>query len=314
MVKIVDLILIVILILLVFVGYKVYQIIPGENVPFDVFIPENNLSLNDATEELSMFLPNMRFNTNNLSYYIDSCNAEKKENIIEAFRILSEETGVLNFYETYQGFEATQIVVYCSVEKQEPRNNSFVVGEGGPDRILNLSLYPLITSGKVYLYKTQSLRCDYPSVEIHELLHVFGFNHLKNEKDILYPYADCEQRISEETINKLKYLYSFDAKADIQISNISVSKAGSYLNFEIEIYNRGLIGSEDVILDIYDIAKNKRIGNFSFNELEPGTSKTLNIKNLFLNSRNINSIKFVIGSDTPEFFYENNEVVAMLEQ
>jgi len=201
------------------------------------------------------------------------------------------------------------ITIYCSKEKQEQRNNSFVAGEGGPNQILPLDLYPLIIDGKIYIYESQSREtCDSPIVELHELMHVFGFDHITNKSTILYPYLDCKQTITEEIVNKLKELYSIEPKADLTIKNLSASTSGRYLNFAIVTHNRGLINAQNVKLNIYDTKE--KIETYDLSDMDSGISQTLTISNMQLPLRQITDLTFEVTTNTPEFFYENNNITA----
>lgn len=301
----------ILLIALGFLIYELYILTPQEKQNLDIFITNSELPIADANMELSMFMQNMRFNTNNLSYYFLDCEQDKKDRTLEAFTLVSTETEIISFYET-NFEEKAKIKIYCSAIKKPTRNNSFVAGEGGPDSLINLSLYPLINSGQIYLYGIQNKNeCEYPIVEIHELMHVFGFDHLQDKESVLYPYISCEQRITPEIISELKRLYLIEPKADLLIKYANISKGGIYLNFELSIENRGLITATKTNLEIYDNSNNK-IGNFTIDTLEPGTTNTITLTNFKLPSRNTNNLKFVIRTETPEFFYENNQLTATL--
>ena len=252
----------------------------------------------------------MRFDSANISYYLFSdCNAEKKQGMKEALNILKNETGVLDFHEIlfYDNNHPPQISVYCSEYKKKNQNNSFVAGEGGPDRLLNLSLYPLIISGEVYLYQNnKKLECEYPIVELHELLHVFGFDHLNSSSSVLYPYLSCEQRLNNKITARMVEIYEREPLAEIYFEKANVSKGGIYLNFEVEIFNRGLIVAKNVQLDLYEIESYKKIGNFSLGDIEPGITKTIKLTNFVLPSNRINRIELRLTSETQEYFIKNN--------
>lgn len=309
--KLATIFAIILLIAVGFLAYKIYEITPSEKQSLNIFITNAELPSANANTELTMFIPNMRFDTNRLSYFFFECDQTKKQRVLNAFSIVSSETQIISFYET-NSEEDAKIKIYCSDVKKPTRNNSFVAGEGGPDSLINLSLYPLINSGQIYLYGTKGQNeCASPIVEIHELMHVFGFDHLQDKASILYPYVSCEQKITPEIVSELKRLYSIEPKSDLVITNASASKGGIYLNFQISVLNRGLIPATEINLEIYDIA-NKKIGNFSIETLEPGTTNTISITNFKLPSRNTNDLKFIVKTQTPEFFYENNEFSANL--
>lgn len=313
MAKILDILLtLLVILLIIFVAYKFYEATPQEKQSLNIFLTNTALPESNASSELVMFMPNMRFDTNRLSYYFLDCNQEKQARILEAFLIVSTETKTISFYET-NSEEDAKIKIYCSEERKPTRNNTFVAGEGGPDSLVNLSLYPLINSGQIYLYGTQSkTQCEYTIVEIHELMHVFGFDHLQDKESILYPYVSCEQKITPEIISELQNLYTIEPKSDLLITNATASKGGAYLNFKISVQNRGLISATNTNLEIYDLSNNKKLGNFTMQTLEPGMTNTITLENFRLPSTKTNNLKFVVKTSTPEFFYENNEFIAKL--
>lgn len=302
------LILIILIAALGFFSYGIYNKIPQGTKEFFILQPDAKIPEN-TSKELTMFMPNMRFATNSISYFFQDCDEERRSKVLEAFELVSEKTKVIQFYEaTY----VPMIVIYCSQQKGERRNNSFVAGEGGPNKVVDLDLYPLIIDGKIYLYDSRSRdNCEYPVIELHELMHVFGFDHLANDSTILYPYVDCSQRITNDIVNKLKELYSIDAKSDLIIRNLSASTSGRYLNFDIVVSNRGLIKTENTTIEIYD-TKGK-VGNFSIGNIDSGVSQTLSIKNLALPIRQITDLTFKTATTTPEYFYDNNEITAQVK-
>jgi len=269
------------------------------------FIQTNGESLINVSNQLSMFMNNMRFDTNNISYSFVDCNEEVVSRMKQAFQIVSDETQAVYFYE----HSLPKIVIYCSEQKSEKREATYVAGEGGPNKVILLDLYPLIVDGKIYLYQ-QGKRdtCEYPIVEMHELMHVFGFDHINKTNEILYPYVKCEQRLTEDIVNELKRLYSENPKADLTLQNLTVITHGIYLDFNLTILNRGLINSQNVSLIITN--PEKTIYFTPIGDLPPGISQIITAKNILTKSTSLNQIKFKTTTNTEEYFYENNEATA----
>jgi hypothetical protein len=269
------------------------------------FVEANEESTINVSNQLSMFVPNMRFDTNSISYSFVDCNRESVDRMKQAFQIVSDETKDIIFYES----NIPKIIIYCSEQKGEKRESSYVAGEGGPDKVILLDLYPLIVNGKIYLYQQEKKdNCDYPIVELHELMHVFGFDHINKTNEILYPYVRCEQRITEDIISELKRLYAEKPKADITLQNLTATTHGIYLDFNITILNRGLINAENVSLFI--TSPDKTIYSTPIGELPPGISQIITAKNILTRSISLNQIKFKTTTNTKEYFYENNEAIA----
>jgi hypothetical protein len=221
------------------------------------------------------------------------------------FQIISEETQTVYFYES----ALPKIVIYCSEQKGEERESSYVAGEGGPNKVILLDLYPLIVDGKIYLYSQEKKNnCEYPVVEIHELMHVFGFDHINKTNEVLYPYVNCEQRLTEDIVNELKRIYTEKPKADLILKNLSVMTHEMYLDFNLTILNRGLIVSQNVSLLI--TSPEKTVYTSPIEDLQPGISQTINVKNILIKSISLNQLTFKTTTNSEEYFYENNEATA----
>ncbi len=306
--------------LLLFLGFYVYILYGGfysepQNLSI-IFKQELPRAINTSSE-LVQFVPNMRFAENTLSYSFEQgCNPERILSTNRAFSIISNKTKVLSFYQILEGGQS-DILIKCSDHIKEsnssdPTRKTFIAGEGGPTKFMSLEPYSLIIQGEIELYSSKyNKKCNEPLVEIHELLHVFGYNHIDNKYSILYPYLSCDQTIGGEIITDMQRLYKEPAKAELAIENISALKSGRYLNFYIEIKNTGLINATGVYLEV--ISENKIIKNFSIEDLSPGLMRSLELKNLQLPSSRINSIIFQIKSITPEYYKENNQVEMIVE-
>ncbi|MEM4605853.1 MAG: matrixin family metalloprotease, partial [Candidatus Pacearchaeota archaeon] len=263
-----------------------------------IFIPtyENKIVGKITEGYLKQFVAGMRFSTNNISYYIDpSCSEEKKSRMVRAFSILEKEVGNIFFYELNN--ISTQILILCSENVKKEDKKIFILGEGGPTKFLNFTPYPLILEGEINLYSKKNIKnCDYPVVELHELLHVFGFDHIEKKDFILYPYLDCNQRLNEEIVNKLREIYSEEAKAELFFNNFSAYKKGPYLNFNLEVKNTGLIEAKNVSLEIYK--NTQKIKDYSLENILPGYSKKLKVENFYLKNIKENKINFKITSNS----------------
>jgi hypothetical protein len=309
--KIIFLIYSILLIFIGFYAYNVYRDLPLNrqeltiNFRQDLPIPENTSST------LKQFSPNMRFNTNNLSYYFQQgCTNERKEQMKLAFLKISKETKIIYFYELHSLYKEPEIIISCSEESkrsldEENNKKTFIAGEGGPTKFLNLLPYPLIIQGEIELYSSKyATQCSEPLVELHELLHVFGYDHISEKDSILYPYLSCDQKFKQAIIDNLIGLYSEPARAELSINNISASKAGKYLDFFIEIKNTGLIDAENVIIEVS--TDNRLIKDFELEDLSPGLTRSLKLTNLELPSNKVNNLNFSVKSITPEYYLENN--------
>ena len=290
--------------MLVFSLMFMYQNLP--QAPIEMkrggIIPEDIAIIAYGTTPV--FIKNLRFNHNHISYFIEAGCSEIRENaMIEAFGIFEDEMDLISFYEVENKIEA-DISVGCSDDYIELGENLFVAGEGGPSKIINTSIFKLIEKGKISLYNDP--QCDYPIVELHELSHVFGFDHSDNPSNIMYNVSRCDQRITDDMIELIDKLYSIEPLADALISELTAVKKGRYLDFNITILNEGLIGIDSINLTV--VAGGKEIQLIDLGELDVGYGRTLKATNVKLPSINVEKVDFILDADNivRELNEENN--------
>lgn len=237
-----------------------------------------------------MFAENVRFSKNEISYYIDdSCPFPRALRMRDAFDIVEDYVNNISFLETISK-EVADIYVSCSNEKIEVEKNLFAVGEGGPTKVIRVGRFNLIEEGRIHLYKDST--CDYPVIEIHELLHVLGFDHSKNPKSIMYEVYNCNQRITSDIIEILNSLYSIESLPDLKISKLEAVKKGKYLDFNITIVNEGM--ADVGIVEVFISSEGKEISSFLLNDIYKGYARTLTVQNLRMFSSNIEVIDFYV--------------------
>jgi hypothetical protein len=245
----------------------------------------------------------MRFPDNEITYgFNEGCDDEKMKNAREAFLKLQQKT-ILEFKETS---ENSQILIFCSDISPNPSEKGyFVAGEGGPTEVINTTLYGAILSGKLSLFRNET--CDNPNIAIHEILHVLGFKHNDDPKSILYPTLECNQKIDDYLIEDINKLYSVKGLAELKIIKVDAVKTGRYLSFYIEIINRGLAESGEIVLSVH--SGDKFTKEFSIEDMGIGIKKTLNVTNLKI-PHSTSKISFYIDEDNfvPEISEDNNWV------
>ena len=294
--------MLVLLIILGFLGYKLYSIYQTLPINPKELIIENASNGYDTGNVIAdQFASNMRFNHNSITYFIASdCDGIKRDKMLEAFSILEEETEIISFFEDG---EDADIIIACSDIEIQKDENLFIAGEGGPSKYINNTIYPLILKGRIFLYRSGD--CIAPLVEMHELLHVFGFDHSEDKTDIMYPNSDCSQALKQKYIQSLKELYSIPAKADLYFKDSNnLVKAGSYLNFEVTVVNQGIIDAKTVSLTAY--ADNKQLESFDLKDIKVGEGQKFSVQNLKLPSPNSKGIELRISSPTQEYDLGNN--------
>lgn len=254
-----------------------------------------------------VFEENLRFNHNNISYFIEpSCSNTRTSAMKEAFQIFQEKMEVISFHEI--AYKEADILVGCSENFIGLGENLFAAGEGGPAEIINTTHFKIIQKGKIHLYEDP--RCERPVVEIHELCHVFGFDHTPDLKNIMYNTSKCDQKISQDMIDFIKKLYSIKPLPDARISKLSAVKKGRYLDFNITVLNEGLTEMEELSLTL--VANNNTIDRINLDYIVIGYIKTLSTTNLRLPSINIKTINFILDHESKiEELNEENNVVQM---
>ncbi len=285
-----------------------YEFSPLVEDSFQIKQPkETNFSLNniDGNASVKQFYPNMRFPDKTISYRIsDKCNLEKKAETEEALKIIGDAT-ILNFYSVTQNEE---IFIGCSERTKKDEAGLFVAGEGGPIRIIQTDRYAVIFEGEILLIRNSE--CERPNVAIHELFHVLGFEHSKNEGNIMFPVSKCNQVIGDDLIQKINSLYAQESLSDLKIENAKGFVHGRYVDLNLSVTNDGLKKSSDSKIIIY--ANDKILQETDLDSLEIGYGKILTYENIFSPERKINEIKIVVESSENEISKENNEVVLVV--
>ncbi|MEK6928733.1 MAG: matrixin family metalloprotease [Nanoarchaeota archaeon] len=304
-----DYIVLIILSVSIFFGAYLFWInLPvGETQEYELIKPNiKNETYQYNISNNVQFYPRMRYVDREIRYSIDvKCDLKKQNDILEALSLISSQT-LLRFYESENN---TQISFVCSeIEPSLEQKNHFVAGEGGPTEIINTSLYYVIFSGKVSLFRTE--KCPEPKIALHEILHALGFDHNSNENSIMYPITKCDQQFEKYIIDEINELYKTDSLPDLAIYDVSASKTGRYLDFKIEIDNQGL---KDVINASLNIIVNSNIeSTFNLEGISIGTRKIMTAENVKV-SLDSEEIVFMVKSDSEkEISLENNKVSLLL--
>jgi len=248
-----------------------------------------------------VFAENLRFNHNLISYSISKdCDSERRGDMIEAFNIFADKVKIVSFYEVVSGAD---ILVGCSDDFVKLDENLFAAGEGGPSRIINTSLFRTIEEGKVLLYNRE--KCNYPIVALHELGHVFGFDHTEDPTNIMYGFADCKQRMSQDMVDLIVELYSIEALADARIDWLDAVLKGNYLDFNISVLNEGMFSIDAIDLTI--LADGEEVQVVDLGDIGIGYGRTLRVENMRVPGR-VDKLEFILdaGGSVRELDEENN--------
>lgn len=246
------------------------------------------------------FFANMRFPERQISYKIWNCSLKKQNEMQFAFEVLGKKT-TLEFYPVASGQE---ISVFCE-EKDRLNNDSlFVGGEGGPLNMTAIGNFVMILRGQILLIRESN--CAYPNIALHELLHVLGFKHSENPKNIMYHITDCDQTIGEDMIQLINSLYAIPSAPDLIFENVSAEISGRFLDADINVANAGFKNSQDFKISIY--ADKQFVKSLEMDSLERGYARFIGAKNIWVPQINVKELRFVIESDFEEINKENNEL------
>jgi len=282
-----------------------YWIFPLNEIDFGFKEKNYNFSLNSSIGQTSQFYPNMRFPTSNISYKIENCPLNKKNDMERAFDIISNKT-ILNFYSVLSDEE---IYVTCD-SKTKVEGNLFIAGEGGPTNITKTSNFNVIKRGVITLIRESN--CENPNIGTHELLHVLGFDHSPNPNNIMYAISKCDQQISQDMIDTINNLYSVQSYPDLSIENVSAVMHGRYIDANFSVINNGLKISKNSTVEIY--ADDKLIKEFEIEKMEIGYGKIISIKNIFVMQLIVNKLKFLLVYDESELNKWDNEITLEIKK
>jgi len=291
-----GIIMLIIIGIIIFLGYYIYLNLPRG--PKQLQVITNPNFEQPVISEVNQFYPNMKFNHNNIGYSIySSCDEDKKNRMVQAFKELSNKVPLLTFVPLIR---SPDIEISCDEnEGQKIDKKHFVAGEGGAKEIIQTGRYNIVTEGIILLYENKKIRtktCDYPNVELHELLHVLGFDHSEDQRSIMYPFIEsCDQILDQSISDQLNIMYSEENLPDLYFDKLEVVKKGRYIDFNLTIKNSGSLKSEEIKLTILDgenIIEEKDMG-----EIEFGAGVTLTTKNLKLKKLNPDQIQFIIDKD-----------------
>ncbi|MAG07778.1 hypothetical protein CMI46_03100 [Candidatus Pacearchaeota archaeon] len=306
-------IIVIWLVLFAVLSYLLYDRYLIEEQTFGAFVREDeNVSLfddevYDEFPDGMMFYGNLRFADKKITYTVDEeCSDSRKADMFEAFGILEEKT-VLDFTQVSDG---GQIQATCSDDFVQPDTKHFIVGEGGPNHIIDNGRYQIISNGTILLYTDDD--CKNPLVSLHEILHVLGFQHSSNENSVLYSVSNCKQKFSNDIIDKINSLYEDPSLPDLVFKDVNVSKKGRYLSFGVTVINKGLVKSGNTNLSLF--YNDNELDSFELEDFEVGRGKILNVENLKV-PRALNEVVFVIDESNRvlEIDESNNRVVLSIK-
>jgi hypothetical protein len=280
----------------------VYWFVPFQTIEFNSG-DNSNFSLYNFDGEMQ-FYKNMRFSYKNISYKIDGCTLQKKDEMLNAFDLLSENTNL----EFYQALENEEITISCD-DKNRIEGGLFIAGEGGPVNITKTKNFNVISKGNIILIKES--KCPTPNVALHELLHVLGFNHSENSNNIMYPISNCKQTLGD--IPKLiDEIYSVESYPDLEIEEVFATMNGKYLDVNVSVRNNGIVESENSILTIS--SEDTTIKTILIDSLEIGHGMQITFTNIWIPKISVEEIEFFIDTSENELDKNNNKKILKIKK
>ncbi|MCX6814227.1 MAG: matrixin family metalloprotease [Candidatus Aenigmarchaeota archaeon] len=150
-------------------------------------------------------ISNPKWYTNNLTFTISkNCTKTQRDKMLEAISHLVKNTKTsLNFTEVEDG--CPDITVKCLnvsvvLYLEEGMGQAIVTHKGEGH-------YSVITKAELQ-FSLGDKFCPRPVVQLHELLHTFGFEHSKDPSDIMYNRFGCLQDIKEVMKKDLAQIYA----------------------------------------------------------------------------------------------------------
>tara|TARA_Y100000034_G_C6907823_1_gene421818 strand:- start:362 stop:1258 length:897 start_codon:yes stop_codon:yes gene_type:complete len=296
--------IVLILILLSFGGIIAYKTFFTKLVEYEEYKADLELNVSGDLQ----FYPNMRYKDRDITYSFESiCNLGKREEVSEAFDILSGRT-ILGFDEVE---EEGEIQILCSSIAPEPEQKGhFVAGEGGPTEVIRAGRNNIILSGKISLFKND--KCKTSKIALHEILHALGFDHNKNESSIMYPVTECDQILDDYIIEKIDSIYQSDSLPDLIIDEYKISSVGRYLDFKVSVLNVGFKEAGNFSLIVF--ADDNELRKIPLEEVGVGVKRIVDVENLRLPLRSFDKISFVVEFPENELDKENNRVEILLNK
>ena len=199
-----------------------------------------------------MIYEKVRWNSSTLTFYSKIKENSTLQTIRDGVYTWNKEaTDLIKFVEVDDAQKADFIIRYATSGEYEEKKTAAITVTLGEALLTtyNVGLFNLTTSAEM-LYTPTTGDCENKITVIHELGHVLGFAHVSDVRSVMFPQVDCSEKITDEMKQTLKNLYSVEALSDLYYGDVKVEKTGKYIVLNFTIWNRGLIKSENVTVEI----------------------------------------------------------------
>ncbi len=147
-----------------------------------------------------------------LTYRIYNCTEYQSNRIVRGFLRIENETNYTVKFKAIQNDSNPDIGVYCRKDYKQSVEPGYLTS-GDSAYSVSSANSNLIMKAEINFYgitsSTYSSGCTiYPDIEIHEILHGFGYGHNDSTKSIMYPsHVMCGFKIDDNIISELKKNY-----------------------------------------------------------------------------------------------------------
>jgi len=150
----------------------------------------------------STMFNNPKWYTNHLTFtFPKNCTKLQRDKMIDAMNYIVNNTRTsLTFTEVADG--CSDIIITCLNVSDMLEDT---IGTAQPS-YFDEGYYSVITKSEIELTLGDQL-CPLPNMQIHELMHSFGFDHSKDPSDIMYEKFGCAQTMKDSLKKNLEQIY-----------------------------------------------------------------------------------------------------------
>ncbi len=262
------------------IGQQLENVTYGqENIPEKLPTDARKINLNplDYTlEPITVDIPHkmiyekVRWNSSTVTFYSKIKENSTLQTIRDGIDTWNKEaTDLIKFVEVDDAQKANFIIRYATSGEYEEKKTAAITVTLGEALLTtyDVGLFNLTASAEM-LYTPTANECENKITVIHELGHILGFAHTSDVKSVMFPTVDCSAKITDQMRQTLKNIYSIEALPDLYFGVIEAEKIGKNVAINFTIWNRGLIKSESVSVDVK--ADEIMVESYDIPFIEPG--------------------------------------------